>query len=107
MPVRNGHHFADDVRLDGQLASATVYEHGQSDSPGPSKVGQLVECGANRAARVQHVVDDDDALAFDVDRNLRGPDDAARTDGLKVVAVQRDVARAAMDLAMHSVDAVR
>ena len=61
----------------------------------PAEVGQLVERGAHGAARVEHVVDDDDVLAVDRPREVGRPDDGARPDRLQVVAVERDVERAA------------
>ena len=69
-------------------------EHREGDAPRPAEVGELVERGANRPARVEHVVDDDDVLAVDVDRDLRLSDDRSRSDGLQVVAIERDVERA-------------
>src|SRR6266496_4272734 len=51
--------------LDRQLASATVDQHGELDHRGSSVVEQLVHCGANAAARVEHVVDQHDRRAAD------------------------------------------
>src|SRR5438477_485132 len=84
----------DDVRLDRQFAPAAIDEHGEGDAPWPPEVRQLVERGADGAAGVQHVVDDDHVLAVDVHRDSGRPDHRPRTHGLEVVAVERDVERA-------------
>src|SRR5262249_12452475 len=95
-----GDRLAHDVGLNGQLATAPVYKYGQGDSPWPAEIGELVEGGANGSAGVEHVVHDDDALAVDVDRNLRLADDRTRADGLEIVAVERDVQRTAGDVGL-------
>src|SRR5262249_17278147 len=87
-----------DVRLNGQLASAPVYENGQGDSPRSTEVRQLVECGAHGAARVEHVVDDDDDAPVYIHWNLRLADDRPRAGRLEVVRVERDVQRALRDV---------
>src|SRR6185503_15723216 len=86
--------FADDVRLDRQFPSATIYEHGQGDPAWPAEIGQLVERGADGSAGVEHVVDDDDVHAVDIDGNARLANQWARANGLEVVAIERDVQRA-------------
>ena len=53
------HRGAHDVGLDRQLAAAAVDEHAEQDPPRPAEVGALVERGADGAAGIEHVVDDD------------------------------------------------
>jgi len=63
--------------------------------PRPAEIDQLVECRADGAAGVQHVVDQQDHPVVDRERNLRAADQRLRPDGVvhQVVAVQRDVKR--------------
>jgi hypothetical protein len=84
-----------DIGVDRQLATAPVDEHRQSDARRATEVRQLVERGADRPASVQHVVHDHDSRIVDVARDVGGADDRARTDGLEVVTVERDVECAA------------
>ena len=102
--ARSPDRLADDVRLDRQLASAAVDQHGQRDARRPAEVGELVERGADRASGVEHVVDDHDVLAVDVDRDLRLPDDRTRSDRLQVVAIERDVERALWHVGLLAFD---
>jgi hypothetical protein len=77
-------------RRDRQLAAAAVDEHRERDARRPAEVVQLVDGGADRPAGVEHVVDEDDVAAVDVERQL-GVRGAAREPALReVVAVQRD-----------------
>jgi putative copper resistance protein D len=102
----NGDHFPDDVRLNRQLATTSIYEHRQGDALGPTKVRQLVQRRADRSTGIQHVVDDDDPFAFDVDWNLCRSDDRTRTYCLQVIAIQRDIERAARDLRLLAIEDV-
>ena len=66
--------LADDVRRgSGSSRPPRSIEHGERDARRPAEVGELVERRANRAAGVQHVVDDDDVLAVDVHGSCVGP----------------------------------
>ena len=82
--------LADEVGSDGQLAVAPVDHDGQLDGPGAAEVAQGVEGGANRAAGEQHVVDQHDDRAGQVDRDVgrRLGQHRAQPD---VVAVEGDV----------------
>ena len=57
--------------LDRQLAAAAVDQHGELDARGPAEVEQLVDRGAHAAAGVEHVVDEHDGRAVDVERQRR------------------------------------
>src|SRR5919198_4018489 len=50
--------LADVVGTDRQLAVAAVDEHGELDPVGTAVVEQRLDCGANRATRVEDVVDE-------------------------------------------------
>ena len=89
--------------MDRKLAPASIDEHRERDARGPAEVRELVERGAHRATGVQHVVDDHDALAIQIPGQLRRADDRARADGLQVVAIERDVERAARNLDLLAV----
>ena len=76
--------LADDVGVDRQLAAAAIHEDRERDARGPAEVRELVERRANRAARVEHIVDDHDALAVEVPAegaSSRRPDAARRSAG--------------------------
>jgi hypothetical protein len=95
--VRNVEFFPDDVGVDGKLTSAAVDEDGESDALGASKVGELIECGPDRPAGIQHIVDDHDAFAFKVPGEIGWAHDRPRAYGLEVVAVEGDVEGASGD----------
>ena len=59
------------VGLDRQLAAAAVDEHGELDALGTAEIEQLVDRGAHAAAGVEHVVDEHDRRAGDVERQRR------------------------------------
>src|SRR5439155_15468273 len=86
-----------DVRLDGELTPTAIDQDHEGDTTRPTKVGQLVQRGAHGAAGVQHVVDDDDVLALDIDGNPRLPHERSRPNRLQVVAIERDVERPLRD----------
>src|SRR5207245_6005395 len=75
------HLLAHDVRLDRQLPSSAVHEDAQRDAARAAEVGELVEGGADRAARVQHVVDDNGVFPGQVAGQVRLPDDRFWADG--------------------------
>src|SRR5919204_5217632 len=85
------------VGADRQLAVAAVDEHGELDARGPAVVEQGVDRGADRAARVEDVVDEDDRAALEREVELRRADDWLRVQRrlaaahLHVVAVEGDV----------------
>ena len=63
--------------------------HGELHRRGPAVVEQLVDHRADGAAAGQHVVDQQDARAVDLERQLGGRLDAAEAALAEVVAVQR------------------
>ena len=62
------------VGFDRQLAAAAVDQHGKLDARGPPVVEQLVDRRANAAPGVEHVVDQHDRRALDLERQLRALD---------------------------------
>ena len=90
--------LADVVGPDRQLAVAAVDEDREPDRLRPTEVDERVHRGADRPARVQDVVDEDDRPAVDVERQLRALDDRLLGDQREVVAVEGDVERADRDL---------
>jgi len=87
----------DDIRVDRELATAAIDEHRERYVRRAAEVGQLVECGAHGAPRVQHVVDDHHSLPVEIPGKIGGADDGTRADGLQIVAIERDVEGAARD----------
>ena len=95
LTARGGHVLADVVGAQRQLAVAAVDEHRELHGAGPADVAQGVERGAHRAAGVEDVVDEDDQRAVDAALGNRGVLQRAGRLGVEVVAVERDVERAA------------
>src|SRR5205823_62388 len=89
--------LADVVGTDRQLAVAAVDEHRELDAVGPPVVEERLDRGANRAAGVEDVVDEDDGLALEREVEGRRADDRLRMAGrvaapdLDIVAIERDV----------------
>lgn len=82
---------AREARGDRQLAAAAIREHRELDRGRTAIVEQLVERRAHGAPGVQHVVDEHDARAVDLERQ-RGRAGLAVQPLLRVVvAMQRDV----------------
>src|SRR5215218_9122344 len=97
LTARRGQVLADVVGADGQLAVAAISEHGELDAFGAAEVEQGLDCGADRSAGVEDVVDEHDRPPFEREAELRRADDrlgvqrrlaAADAD---VVAVEGDV----------------
>ena len=88
---RGGNVLADVVELDRKLAVAAVHEADHLDRPRTTEVHQRVHGGADRAARADHVVDEDHDPVVDGRRHLgqaqRRPLAARR----EIVAVERGV----------------
>ena len=93
---RRRHVLADVVGLDRQLAMPAIDQHDQLDFLRPAEIDQRIERRANRPARVEHIVDEQNLLVVDGERNLRAAHERLRADGMphQVVAIQRDVERA-------------
>src|SRR5215831_9884898 len=92
--------LADVVGFDWKLAMATVDKDDQLNGARSAEVDERVESRANRPSSVKHVVDEQDQLAVNGERNFGLPDDRLRADGhrrvaAEIVAVERDVERAA------------
>src|SRR5215831_16032126 len=74
----------------------------------PPEVDERVERRTNRPSGIEHVVHEQDQLAVNGEWNLGLPDDRLRADGdcrvaAEVVAVERDVERAARDIVARHV----
>ena len=78
------------------MAAAAVDQHAEEYAAGPAEVGALVERRAHRAARVEHVVHDDDRAAVEVGKH-RLAHHRPGADGLQVVAIESDVELAGGD----------
>ena len=90
--------LADVVGADRKLAVAAVDEAGELDARGPAVVEERLDRGADRAAGVEDVVDEDAGLALEREVELRGADDRLRVErrlapaaDVDVVAVEGDV----------------
>jgi hypothetical protein len=70
---------------------AAVDQHGQTDRLWSPEVDEGVHRGADRPARVQHVVDENDGPPIDAEREIRAFDDWLLRDEREVVAVEGDV----------------
>ena len=96
--------LADVVGADRQLAVAAVGEHGELHALGPAVLEQRVDRGADRAAGVEDVVDEDHRAALELEVELRVADErlraARRLAGadVHVVAVEGDVELAELEL---------
>ena len=95
-----GQVLSDVVGADRQLAVAAVDEHGELHARRPPELEQRVDRGADRPARVQDVVDEDDRHPLDRERDARGAHDrlaprrAPSVADVDVVTMERDVERA-------------
>ena len=65
---RRLHRLPHHVGVNRQLATATVHEHRERDARGPAEVREFIHRGANRAAGVEHVVDDHDLPVVEAQR---------------------------------------
>src|SRR6266508_3380449 len=89
--------LADVVGADRQLAVAAVGEHRQLHLGGPAVGEEGLDRGANGAARVEHVVDEDHRLPLEREVETRGAHDRLRAlrrlsaAHVDVVAVEGDV----------------
>jgi hypothetical protein len=83
--------LADMIGTDRQLTMAAVDQHGQTDRLRSPEVDEGVHRGADRPARVQHVVDENDGPPIDAEREIRAFDDWLLRDEREVVAVEGDV----------------
>jgi hypothetical protein len=78
---------------DRQLAVAPVDEDREANGARPPELAQRVEGGPYGPARVQHVVDEDDRLALDLEGQVGALDDRRFTEPGEVVAVEGDIER--------------
>ncbi len=94
------HGAADEARLDGQLAVAPVDQHQQLHAGRAAVIEQRVQGGPDGAAGVEDVVHQDDVLAGDRKRDVRGVHHGLVGNGGQVVAVQGDIQDADRDVAV-------
>ena len=96
--------LADVVGADRQLAVAAVGDDGELDAVGAAVVEERLDRGADRAAGVEDVVDEDAGAALEREVELRRADERLRVERrlaaahLDVVAVEGDVDGAEVDL---------
>ena len=96
--------LADVVGPDRQLAVAAVGEHGELDARRAAVLEQRVDRGADRAAGVEDVVDEDHGAPLELEVELRVADDGLRAPrrlaaaDVDVVAVEGDVELAEVEL---------
>ena len=64
------HRPADILRFDGHFAMAAIDEHAKGNALRSAEVEQAVHGGANGAAGVEHVVDEDEVHAVDVEGDV-------------------------------------
>src|SRR5687768_11846042 len=96
--VRAGREVLTDVvGADRKLSMTAVDENGQPDRTRTSQIEQGVERGPDRAARVEHVVDDDHDAAVDVTGHGGRFEAAGAAEG-DVVAVEGHVQGAAREI---------
>src|SRR5437762_526959 len=82
---------ADICCFDRQLAAAAIDQHRELDGFRPSIVEQLVDRGADRTAGVEHIVDQHDAAAGDLEGQRRRRRLGAQSLLRVVVAIERHV----------------
>src|SRR5262245_20892732 len=90
LPPRGGQVLADEVGTDGELSMTAVDQDRQLDHRGPAEIDDSVQGGPDGTAREKHVIDEDDGLALDAERNV-GPSDDGGAAQIEVVPVERDV----------------
>ena len=99
-----GQVLADVVGADRQLAVAAVGDDGELDARGAAVVEERLDRGADRAAGVEDVVDEDARAPLEGEVELRLADERLRVQGrlaaahVDVVAVEGDVERPEVDL---------
>src|SRR5512138_2024246 len=91
LPARHVDARAAELRADRQLAPAAVGEHHQRDARGAAVVEQLVHRRPDRAAGVEHVVDEQQIAAVHVERDLGALRVVVQPLLVIVVAIERDV----------------
>ena len=84
---------------------AAVDEHGEHHRLWTPEVDESVHRRADRAAGVEHVVDQNDDLVIDRLGKLRRFDHRLRRDGGQIIAIQRDVQDAEGNrMSLHRLD---
>ena len=76
-----------------QSPAAAVYEHGKLHFRRPTMVKKLIECSLHRAARKQHIVDEDYVRPMDIPGNLGGREFFWNRMPADVVAMKRNIER--------------
>jgi hypothetical protein len=85
---------ADKFSFDRELAVPAVDEDEELDARGTAVVEKGVQCGANGAAGVEHVIHQNDVFAGDRKRNVRGTHNGFDTHGAEIVAVEVNIENA-------------
>ena len=77
---------------------SAVHQHRQLDRPRPSEINERIQSGTDGPAGVEHVVDEDDVLAIDVEEDLRGLQLRLFKLAQQIIPVQRDIEKANLQL---------
>jgi hypothetical protein len=88
------HGAADVLGFDRHFAVAAIDEDTERDALGATKIEETVHGGADGAAGVEDVVDEDQVHGVDAERNIRGLQDGLWSDFGEIVAIESDVERA-------------
>src|ERR1017187_341706 len=90
-PWRHLQPGANILRGDRQFAPAAVDQHGEADRSRPAVIEQFVHRPAHRSTGVEHVVDQDDVAAVDLEWDLRRLYLWMQPGLVEIVAVEGDI----------------
>ena len=85
-----GNVLSNEIRADGKLAMSAVNKDGELDALGATKVHNGVQGGTDGAAGIKDVVDQNNALSINIERNL-GLVNLGGNMGKEVVAIEADI----------------
>ena len=87
----------DEGGVDGKFAMAAVDEDEELNALRTAVGEERIKSGANSSAGVEHIIDEDDVAAVDVEADFALIDDGARAGGGEIVAVELDIEHAGVD----------
>src|SRR5512145_1440658 len=90
LPPRRGQVLADEIRPDGHLAVPAIDQDRELDHARTPQIDERVEGRAHRPPREEHVVDEDDRLVLDRERDV-GAADHGGAPHVEVVPVEGDI----------------
>ena len=85
------HGAADEGGFDWQLAVAAIDQHAELYPARASVIEQCVQCSANRAPRIEHVITQHYVQPIDVKAKLSGIDDRLQSRGGQIIAIELDI----------------